>query len=76
MEISLNDDLLLQNKGNKILFDPPPHTHAQKGSRILNCRKCLPIPAVHDLAPVLRPILRLGLSTLFIQNITFLHPSG
>ena len=34
MEISLNDALLLQNKGNKILFDPPPHTHAQKGSRI------------------------------------------
>ena len=36
MEISLNDALLLQNKGNKILFDPPPptNTHAQKGSRI------------------------------------------
>ena len=28
MEISLNDALLLQNKGNKILFAPPPkHTH-------------------------------------------------
>ena len=75
MEISLNDALLLQNKGNKILFDPPPtHTHAQKGSRIQT--KCLSIPVVHDLAPVRRPILRLGLSTLFIQNITFLHPSG
>ena len=34
MEISLNDALLLQNKGNKILFDPPTNTHAQKGSRI------------------------------------------
>ena len=30
MEISLNDALLLQNKGNKILFDPPPHTHTHK----------------------------------------------
>ena len=49
MEISLNDALLLQNKGNKILFDtPPPHTHAQKGSRIQT--KCLSIPVVHDLA--------------------------
>ena len=30
----------------------------------------------YDIAPVLRPILRLGLSTLFIQNSTFWHPSG
>ena len=50
VKIPLNDDFLLQNKENKILFGPPPpKAQGYKQLRYGYTHKCLSKPAARDL---------------------------